>query len=427
MKPAPQRQAVSVHIDGRMFNPVYKPFLADNTRNQIYFGGSSSGKSVFLAQRCAIDVANGGRNYLCVRKTANTIRRSMFNEICKAINAFRMGPLFPSINKSEMVITCANGYQILFAGLDDPEKIKSTTPAKGVVTDIWMEEATEDDETDLQDLEKRLRGMEIGKPSPPKRLILSFNPILKSHWIFVKYFGGWVDGSGLYRDDGLVILKTTYKDNKFLAPDDIKALEDETDPYYRDVYTLGNWGVLGDVIFRNWETRDLSKMKAQFTNKRHGLDFGFSKDPAAMPCTHYDKARKTIYIYDELYMPGLTNDLLAKEIAKLIGRDPITCDSAEPKSIQEIKGHGVYALPAKKGKDSVNHGIQWLRQQHIVVDVKCVHMKNELQQYQWKQDKDGHSLPVPVDKNNHLIDGLRYAYEDEYRPRTGPVWVRGGV
>lgn len=429
MQKASPKPAVSFQISGKMFNPVYKPFLNDFTRTQIFFGGSSSGKSVFLAQRAVIDVANGGRNYLCVRKTANTIRRSLFNQVCKAIAAFKMDRVYPSINKTEMVITCANGYQILFGGLEDPEKVKSITPAKGVITDVWFEEATEGDETDISDLEKRLRG-KTGAESLPKRIILSFNPILKSHWLFQKYFGAWEDGATSLRysapDGDVSILKTTYKDNRFLAPDDIKALENEPDKYYRDVYTLGNWGVLGDVIFKNWEVRDLSQMKAQFTNRRHGLDFGFSKDPAAMPCTHYDRAKKVIYIYNELYMPELTNDALAREIKARIGRDPVMCDSAEPKSIQEIKGHGVYALSAKKGKDSVNHGIQWLQQQHIVVDVKCQNMRNELQQYQWRQDKNGNSLPVPVDKNNHLIDALRYAYSDEYKPRTGPVRVAMG-
>jgi phage terminase large subunit len=401
------------------------PLLKDQTRTQILFGGSSSGKSVFLAQRCVLDVATQNRNYLCTRKTGNTIRRSTFNEICKAITKFKMGPVFPSINKTEMVITCANGYQILFAGLDDVEKLKSITPQKGPITDIWVEEATETDEDDIKQLDKRLRGLTEGGDAVNKRLILSFNPILKSHWIFQRYFGNWVDGENEYKTDDIVILKTTYKDNRFLAPDDIKALENETDQYYRDVYVLGNWGTLGDVIFKNWEVADLSKMRNQFINRKHGLDFGFSSDPAAMPCTHYDRAHKTIYIYDELYERELTNDMLAKRVKDKVGQDYITGDSAEPKSIAELRGLGVNIKGARKGKDSVNHGIQWLQQQRIVVDVHCVNMKNELQQYQWKQDKDGNSLAVPIDKHNHLMDGLRYAYEDEYKPHSGPVRVRG--
>jgi phage terminase large subunit len=179
------------------------------------------------------------------------------------------------------------------------------------------------------------------------------------------------------------------------------------------VYTLGNWGVLGDVIFKNWTAMDLSGMRDQFTNSRHGLDFGFSSDPAAMPCTHYDRAKQTIYVFDELYERGLTNDLLADEIIAKIGQDYVRCDSAEPKSIAELQQHGVSAIATKKGKDSVNYGIQWLQQQRIIIDKACLNMRAELEVYHWKKDKDGNAIKQPIDKLNHLIDGLRYAYEDD--------------
>lgn len=123
--------------------------------------------------------------------------------------------------------------------------------------------------------------------------------------------------------------------------------------------------------------------------------------------------RKTIYLYDELYEIGLTNDLLAAAAIDKIGADPVKCDSAEPKSIAELKQYGVKAIPARKGKDSVLFGIQWLQQQTIVIDKRCVNAINEFQQYHWKEDKDGNAIRQPVDKLNHLIDGGRYAYEDE--------------
>lgn len=127
------------------------------------------------------------------------------------------------------------------AGLDDVQKIKSITPKKGVITDIWIEEATECDENDIKELTKRLRGITKGIK---KRITLTFNPILRSHWIFKKYFGNFGDDDKEYRDENLLIQKTTYKDNRFLEQDDIDDLEDETDEYFYQVYTLGNWGVL---------------------------------------------------------------------------------------------------------------------------------------------------------------------------------------
>src|SRR5690606_27492679 len=126
-------------------------------RTQVFFGGASSGKSVFLAQRCVVDLLNGGRNYLVCRAVGRTIRRSVFNEIIKIIGGWGLSELF-TVNKSEMIITCSNGYQIMFAGLDDVEKLKSMIPARGVITDIWVEEATETDRDSLKQLYKRQRG-----------------------------------------------------------------------------------------------------------------------------------------------------------------------------------------------------------------------------------------------------------------------------
>lgn len=397
---------VNLKVSKKVFNNTYLPYLDDETGTQLFFGGSSSGKSYFLAQRTVLDVANGDHNYLITRNVQKTIKKSVFNEITKAISFFKLNGFF-SINKSDMVITCANGYQILFCGLDDPEKIKSITPQKGVITDVWVEEATETEYAAVKQLRKRLRG----RSKVQKRLILSFNPILKTHWIFREFFGGWNDSRQEYRDDKLSILKTTYKDNKFLTIQDIQELENETDRYFFEVYTLGNWGVLGNVIFKNWEVQDLSQIRQTLTSFYNGLDFGFSQDPAALAHMAYDRKHKTLYILDELYETELTNDILAKEIKKVIGAQDVTCDSAEPKSIKELKKFGVRAHPAKKGKDSVNFGIDWLQRQKIIIDIHCQNAKNEFQMYRWQEDKNGNVLTTPVDKDNHLIDAVRYGTE----------------
>jgi phage terminase large subunit len=392
-------------------NDVYEPHLDNFARIQIFYGGSSSGKSVFAAQRAVIDVLQGGRNYLICRAVGRTIRRSVFSEINSAISEAGLNSLF-DVNKSEFIITCANGYQFLFTGLDDTEKIKSIRPDKGVITDVWIEEATETERDAIKQLLRRQRG---GDEKIPKRLTMTFNPIYKTHWIYQDYFSriAWADDRTEFQSPDLSILKTTYKDNHFLTDQDIAGLENETDSYYRDVYTLGKWGVLGDVIFKNWRVEDLSGMRDQFTNHHNGLDFGFSSDPAAMPVTHYDRNHKTIYIYDELYERGLTNDVLAREIKQRIGQEYIYCDSAEPKSIMELQQHGINAIPTRKGKDSILFGIQWLQQQQIVIDTRCINARAEFNVYHWKKDKDGNALRQPIDKNNHLIDALRYAYENE--------------
>ena len=410
-----------IEVDDDIFNDVYRPWLNNMSRIQIIFGGASSGKSVFSSQRVIIDLLNGGRNYLICRAVAKTIKKSVFNEVVRRISEFGLTDLF-KINKSEFTITCVNGYQALFIGLDDVEKVKSIIPEVGVITDIWIEEATEVDKNTVKSLLRRQRG---GSPDTPKRLLMTFNPILQDHWLFHEYFAtiGWADGQTSYQSDTLSILKTWYIHNKYLTADDINDLLNEEDKYFSDVYTFGNWGVLGNVIFTNWTIDDLSMMRERFTNRRHGLDFGFASDPAASGSWHFDKKHKTIYFYDELYERGLTNDELATELLKMFGTELVTADSSEPKSIKELKGYGVNVKPAKKGKDSVVHGIQWLQGCKIVVDRSCINMQNELRQAKWKEGADGKpvSPPKPVDKMNHLIDQLRYGSEEDMFdvPRRG--------
>ena len=418
---------IEVEVDAKVFNSVYIPHLNNLRRTQLMYGGSSSGKSVFLAQRDVIKVLQGGRNVLVCRQVGRTLRGSVVQEMVKVIKAWNLQGLF-NINKTDATITCTNGYQIIFVGLDNVEKLKSITPAKGEWTDIRIEEATEIDKDSYTQLKKRQRG---GSDEVPKTITMSFNPILRSHWIYKEFFEtiAWTDDQTQFENEDYSILKTTYKDNRFLTAADILDLEKEKDSYYFQVYTLGNWGVLGHVIFTNWKVADLSDPNDEYylpieqrTNRRAGLDFGFSSDPAALGVSHYDRMRKTIYFYDELYETGLTNDLLAIEVSRKIATDRVKCDSAEPKSIAELQKYGVNAVGAKKGKDSVKFGIDWLKQQTIIVDKKCINMRNELQLYQWKKDAGGNALPEPIDKNNHLIDGgLRYAYEDDmdgFNPRS---------
>ena len=390
-------------------NDSYIPFLEDTTRTQIFYGGSSSGKSFFLSQRCVMDVLKG-RNYLITRNVARTIRSSVFNQITKTILSMGLAKQF-NISQSDMTITCVkNKKQILFAGLDDVEKLKSVTPIDGVITDIWMEEATEIAYDAYKQLTKRLRG-DTGD-NIAKRVIFSFNPVLQTHWIYKEFFGKWDDSKTLYRDKKLLILKTTYKDNEFLTPDDIDALESETDSYFYNVYTLGNWGVLGNLIFKNWHTEDLSSKIPTFDKIYNGLDFGYAADPNALVRLHIDQARKKIYIFDELYKSGMHDDELADVLKTMIKTQYVTCDCAEPKSIDDLNRRGVRAIPAKKGPDSINYGIRFLQGYEIIVDIRCQNFKNEIQAYHWAEDKYGNALQKPVDKDNHLMDALRYATEE---------------
>ena len=404
---------IKLKISKDKFNQIYydKAFH-NNHRYQIYFGGSSSGKSyAIVGQRTIYDIIQGKRNYLVIRNTANTITQSVWLEVISTIYEWKLDKYF-KINKSDRIITCLlNKKQIIFRGLDDVQKIKSVRALDGAITDILIEEATEvNGHNIIKELIKRQRG----KSEVPKRITLLFNPVYKTHWIYKDFFAGlWEDDKNYVENDKLSILKTTYKDNLHLTYEDTQDLENETDKYYYDVYTLGNWGVLGNRIFENWEVEDLTDIKETFDNYKNGADWGFGSDPFAFGRMHYDKKHKTIYFLDEIYKRGLLNDQSGKMVKKIIDNEIVTCDSSEPKSIEEWRRYGLNARGAKKGKGSIEHGIKWLQQQRIIIDRKCQNAINEFTVYKWKEDKNGEPIPTPTDKDNHLIDLIRYAFEDE--------------
>lgn len=397
-----------------VINDTYEPYLDLQTRIQIFFGGSSSGKSYFAAQRCVLDLMKGGRSYLICRNVANTIRKSIFNEIVKAIEICGFKKYF-KINSSDLYITCLlNDYQILFCGLDDVEKVKSITPKKGVITDILIEEGTEVDYNSYKQLNKRLRG----KTDINKRITILFNPIHNTHWLFKEFFTTWNDSKNIYESDKLFILKTWYIHNKFLSKDDIYELENEKDPYYYNVYTLGNWGVLGNVIFKNWTKEDLSNY--DFDNCDCGLDFGFGTDPVAWLKSKWNKGKNTLYILKTTGGNGLSDEEMIQCIDKAgYDNELIIADSAEPKSIKYYAQNGFRIQGAKKGKGSLEFGYKWLMRINIVVDIRCQDLINELTIHKWKTDKNGNALPVPEDRNNHWLDALRYANEFNSQDQLG--------
>lgn len=228
---------VNININKSVFNKVYLPYLDNEDRYLAFYGGGSSGKSFFIAQRYIYKLVHSKRcNLLVVRQTGDTNRKSTFPLLKQVINAWNLSKYF-KINESDMRIKCKlTGNEIVFAGLDDVEKIKSITFENGELTDIWVEEATECQEADINQLKVRLRG---GKSK--KQMVLSFNPINIQHWI-KKHF---IDSKLA------TVCFSTYKDNKFLTDDDRKALEDlqYTDEYTYRVYCLGEWGILGKTVF----------------------------------------------------------------------------------------------------------------------------------------------------------------------------------
>lgn len=228
---------INIKISKKVFNDVYLPYLDNKDRYLVFYGGGSSGKSYYIAQRWVYKLIHPTRcNLLIVRQTGDTNRKSTFPLMKQVISNWNLSEHF-KINESDMRIVCKlTGNEVAFAGLDDVEKIKSITFANGELTSIWVEEATECQEADINQLKVRLRG---GKSD--KQMVLSFNPINVQHWIKRHFI-----------DSGLAtVCFSTYKDNKFLTEDDKKALEDlqYSDEYVYEVYCLGKWGILGKTVF----------------------------------------------------------------------------------------------------------------------------------------------------------------------------------
>lgn len=226
---------INIEISKKVFNEKYLPYLDNEDRYLLFFGGGSSGKSYFIGQRYIYKCLNRKMNLLVVRQTGDTNRYSTFALLKQIINEWQLWLLF-TISESNLKIKCKNGNEIIFKGLDDSEKIKSITFESGELTDVWVEEATETQEADINQLKVRLRG-----GTSKKQMVLSFNPVNINHWIKRHFI-----------DSGLAtVCHSTYKDNKFLTEDDKKTLESfkDTDPYYYDVYCLGKWGILGKTYF----------------------------------------------------------------------------------------------------------------------------------------------------------------------------------
>ena len=228
---------VNIKISKKVFNDVYVPYLDNEDRYVLFYGGGSSGKSYFIAQWLVYRLLKKAKeNILVVRQTGDTNRRSTFPLFKQVISNWNLGEYF-KVNESDMRIVCKlTGNEVAFIGLDDVEKVKSITFANGELTTEWVEEATETAEASINQLKVRLRG---GKSK--KQMILSFNPVNINHWIKRHFI-----------DSGLAtVCFSTYKDNKFLTDDDRKALEDLkfADEYTYRVYCLGEWGVLGKTVF----------------------------------------------------------------------------------------------------------------------------------------------------------------------------------
>lgn len=391
---------IKLNIDKKVFNDVYYPYLFDYSHKyEIWYGGSGSGKSYFIAQKILIKALNSKRRVLVVRKTMVSQKDSCWKLFLDMLSKWNLLQ-YCSVNKSDFSIELPNKSILLLKGLDDPERIKSIVG----ITDCWCEECTELNQEDFDQLTLRVRDK-----APNLQFFCSFNPVSKTNWVYKR----WFDENVKLTDDTLVV-KTTYKDNKFLPEDYIKTLENtiRTNPTYYKIYALGEFCTLDKLVYNNWTTAHMTDFR--YDELICGLDFGYVNDPSAFIAAKVNLATKEIYIFDEFYKKQLLNDAIAKLIIeKGYGKEIIFADSAEQKSIEEIRRAGVQRIrPAAKGPGSINWGINLIQQYKIYVDPSCTNTITELENYSWKKDKStGEYTNEPNDEYNHLLDALRYGIQ----------------
>lgn len=389
---------INLKLSSRLFNAAYYPDLFDYyNRYQVFYGGAGSGKSHYVFQKVLIKALQEPRKVLVIRKVARTLKDSCFQMAIDTLSKFQLLSSC-KINNSTFTIDIPNGSTFLFKGLDDSEKIKSITS----ITDIVIEEATEITQDEFTQLDLRLRARKTNL-----QIYLMFNPVSKVNWCY-KY---WFEKGTPPKTK---IIKTTYKDNRFLPPDYIASLErmKETNFTYWNIYANGEFCSLDKLIYTNW--RQYDEVPPQNLPILIGLDFGYINDASALIVSRIDEENKKIYIYDEHYEKGLLNDAIANIIKyKGYAKELIIADSAEKKSIEEIRREGVPRIRAAvKGQGSILQGIQKLQQYELLVSPACPNLIVELQNYSWLKDKQtGEYINEPQDAWNHCLDALRYSLQ----------------
>ena len=378
-------------------------------RYKVVKGGRGSKKSTTTALWIIYNMMKYPlANTLIIRRVFNTHKDSTYTQLKWASNTLGVSHLW-KFSKSPLEATyLPTGQKILFRGLDDPMSITSITVEHGHLCWCWFEEAFQImNEDDFNKVDMSIRG-EL-PPGYFKQIILSFNPWSEKHWLKKRFFDTV--------DDDILAITTNYTCNEFLGEDDKKLFEKMkiNNPRRYNIEGLGNWGIAEGLVYENFEELefDIEDIKRRSNIKSaFGLDFGYTNDPTAFICTLVDLDNKEIYIFDEHYQKAMTNKMISDMIKyKGYSKEMIIADSSEPKSIDDIQRNGIYRiLPAKKGKDSILNGIQFIQDFKIYVHPKCENTIVELSNYVWS-NKEGVNINKPIDEYNHLMDALRYALE----------------
>lgn len=380
-------------------------------------GGRGSCKSSTVGVEIPLGImrdAQEGKftNALALRQYDNNLKRTVYNQISWAINKLGVSHLWQRKLSPLSLIYKPTGQQILFAGInDDPDKVKSIKCDEGYFKYLWFEELSEfsGPETIRSIQQSVLRGGE-------KFVVFySFNPPRSQR--------SWVNDPTVFTMPNMLEHHSTYLTvpPEWLGQEFLIEAEHlkETKPEAYEHEYMGIPTGTGGEVFTNVKIRTITKAEiAALPRHRYGLDWGFAVDPFAYVVAGYDRKRRRLVIYDEIYKVGLTNRAAAAEVKQHGGQGKdIVCDSAEPKSIAEVRGYGLRVRGAKKGPDSVEYGIHWLQglDEIVIDDKRTPNTAREFIGYELDRDARGEFKAGYPDHDNHAIDAVRYACEDDMR------------
>ena len=414
------RQCGIYHMDLDVIADVFHPMIRDirSRRHSEYIlpGGRGSTKSSGIS--CIIPELmknNPNIHALVLRKVGNTIKDSVYAQMKWGIDKLNLNEEF-NCKVSPMEITYKpTGQKIYFRGADDPLKIKSIKPEFGYIGIVWFEEldqfAGPEEIRNIQ--QSALRGGDIAYK------FKSFNPPRsKNNW------ANEYTAEAEQKDEKALVCRSTYKDvpEEWLGEiflNDAEHLK-ETNPDAYDNEYMGVANGNGGNVFEFIEERTITDEEISHMDKIfQGCDWGFFPDPYAFIRLYYNHNTEKIYLIDEIYENKWSNRKSADEILKRKYDDyAITCDSAEPKSINDYRDFGLPARGAIKGPGSVEYSMKWLQTRTIVIDPKRTpNAYKEFSEYEYERDKDGNVISGYPDENNHLIDACRYATESLWRRR----------
>lgn len=415
MKLKTKDNQVIVHLPS-IVGKHYGEFWRFKGRYKAVKGSRASKKSSTQSLKVVTEIIeNPNINWLVVRKVERTLRDSCYAQLKWAIHRLKVDNFFKCSTSPLEITYKPTGQKILFRGLDDPLKVTSITVEVGALCRLWIEEAYEITSEDAFDrLDESIRGQ------LPKgmyhQVVLTFNPWSDRHWLKKRFFDE--------PSKNILAMTTNYMCNEFLSEADLVLFEEmKKNPRRYRTAGLGEWGIVEGLVYENWEERvfDVHEISIRpSVRSAFGMDFGYVNDPSTLFCGLVDTVAREIYVFDEMYEKGMSNEDIKDRVSEMgYSKERIKADSAEPKSIAYLRKAGLTRIrAAKKGPDSIRAGISIIQDYKIIIHPRCVNFITEISNYTWDKDKFDNAINKPIDDFNHLMDAMRYAME-EFDGRKG--------